>query len=545
MAFEVTCSQCQGRLMVEQAGQVVACPHCGTHLSIPAESDESASSAAAGAVADDSANPASESPGQGEAPAAGVDGAATPEIDAAPAFPALEQETQDEIPVFNPATIDIGDGREPPSAAETGADSPTEETAAGVTDETVPTAPSEPAQPVAVSSDNPFANGGPNFGVGFGTASGSESSFSGGEFQFDQSGTEDVATVDEVAPIVVPQEDNSEAAMTSVESANEPDATNETPDATDLPSEPPSESNAEPEADVATFASTDAAEASEQATSAPEPTTAQAAMPSSNTIPRGKYVLVLSWASAATIAALFLAYLQATSQTSKLESLPDVKPPKRNDEIVYQLIPEDAAMPPGHVLALGESQRYGNLKVSAERVTRGPIQFEHYDPSSNRTREDGPEVLKLWLTFENVSSDQSIAPLDELVFQRDDRDFENVRSNTFLARASQKSKSGTRVMVYDHNTSGDWDLKAQKAGFEIPPGEEIETYIPTTPDGVEQVLGSDEELVWRVHFRKGYSPKNYGVTTVIEVMFSESDIESDSGSAAAPSPETDTGSQKA
>ena len=37
-------------------------------------------------------------------------------------------------------------------------------------------------------------------------------------------------------------------------------------------------------------------------------------------------------------------------------------------------------------------------------------------------------------------------------------------------------------------------------------------------------MDSGEPLVWRVHFRKGYSPKNYGVTTVIEVAFESSDI---------------------
>ncbi|MCA9073240.1 MAG: hypothetical protein KDA84_30160, partial [Planctomycetaceae bacterium] len=37
MSFEMSCANCEGRLMVETLGIVVACPHCGTHLSIPAE----------------------------------------------------------------------------------------------------------------------------------------------------------------------------------------------------------------------------------------------------------------------------------------------------------------------------------------------------------------------------------------------------------------------------------------------------------------------------------------------------------------------------
>ena len=35
MAMEVSCGQCQGRLLIETPGVVVACPHCGVHLSVP------------------------------------------------------------------------------------------------------------------------------------------------------------------------------------------------------------------------------------------------------------------------------------------------------------------------------------------------------------------------------------------------------------------------------------------------------------------------------------------------------------------------------
>src|SRR5262245_42304644 len=36
MAFEMICGQCRGNLLVEHFGVVVACPHCGAHLHIPA-----------------------------------------------------------------------------------------------------------------------------------------------------------------------------------------------------------------------------------------------------------------------------------------------------------------------------------------------------------------------------------------------------------------------------------------------------------------------------------------------------------------------------
>ena len=50
MSIEVSCGNCHGRLLIEQPGVVVACPHCGTHLTIEAPDD----------VAETSAEPASE-----------------------------------------------------------------------------------------------------------------------------------------------------------------------------------------------------------------------------------------------------------------------------------------------------------------------------------------------------------------------------------------------------------------------------------------------------------------------------------------------------
>ncbi|MFP6703875.1 MAG: hypothetical protein VB861_19155, partial [Planctomycetaceae bacterium] len=35
MSLEVACGSCQGRLVVETPGSVVACPHCGHHLTAP------------------------------------------------------------------------------------------------------------------------------------------------------------------------------------------------------------------------------------------------------------------------------------------------------------------------------------------------------------------------------------------------------------------------------------------------------------------------------------------------------------------------------
>lgn len=249
-------------------------------------------------------------------------------------------------------------------------------------------------------------------------------------------------------------------------------------------------------------------------------------------VSRHTFTLVRNYAIAMTIAVLFLVYKLLNPNMSALESLPDVKPQKKDDKIVYKLVPEATEMPPGHLLSLGQAQRFGNLKVTPVRITKEPVEFVHHLGDTGVTKEPGPEVVKLWFEFENLSTDQHIAPLDGLVFKRDDNDFENVRSNNFACRLSQKKKGGELAFVYDLNEFDIWNLRGQNVAQEIAPGEKLETYIPTSEEGVAQLVNSDEPLIWRVHFRKGYSPKNYGVTTVIEVAFESSDI----GASTVPQP---------
>ena len=243
------------------------------------------------------------------------------------------------------------------------------------------------------------------------------------------------------------------------------------------------------------------------------------------TVPRKTFLIVASYASAMTLAAIWLLMQVLNPTANGLESLPDMEPVKdQNGEIGYRLVPEDAPMPIGHSLTLGEERRFGNLLVTPLRVSRGPLEFKHYDPTSTATREPVAGVLKLWLKFENVSEDQSIAPLRSLLFERDSSDIDNERANTFVCRSSDKKKDGSRLLVYDHNLSGDWNIVGLNFDEEIPPGESTELFVPTTDSGVDGLFGGDESLVWRVHFRKGYSRKKFGVTTVVEINFKEDDV---------------------
>jgi hypothetical protein len=228
-----------------------------------------------------------------------------------------------------------------------------------------------------------------------------------------------------------------------------------------------------------------------------------------------------SYASAVTLALLYLLFQRASADPSLLESLPDV-PPLQEGEV--RLVPIDADMPPGHTLMLGESQRFGNIVVEPLRVVREPLAFAHYSGREDVTRPDTEPVVKLWVRFTNVSDEQAIAPLDgEMLFKRIFRpESGQTQANQFVCSLATKRDDGEPVFIYDYSPTDEFDLVGQDLGRVLPPGESYETYIPTTEEAIDSLNG---ELVWRMHFRKGYSPKGLGVTTVVEVEFDQRDIE--------------------
>ena len=237
-------------------------------------------------------------------------------------------------------------------------------------------------------------------------------------------------------------------------------------------------------------------------------------------VSRRLFVFVLVYASLASAVCLALAFVVAQHRTSQLESLPDVVPRQdRQGEILREVWPEQAQLPPGHTLRLGETGRFGNLRVTPLRVTREPLAFTHYQ--GTQTRPPAGTVLKLWLKFENFGG-VPFAPLDrELLFTRvvqSGRDY-RVRANNFLAPAGDRS-ADSLVLVFDHVTSGDWDLAGQQLGQVLAAGETGETYIPTGTD-LPNLSGP---LVWRMHLRKGIASNGWGVTTLVEVVFDADDV---------------------
>ena len=248
-------------------------------------------------------------------------------------------------------------------------------------------------------------------------------------------------------------------------------------------------------------------------------------------VPKRQFDLALRAAVLLGLATLYLTYLVYTQALRKyqLESLPDTKPPvskNKNKEVTLQHVKENAPMPPRHTLRLGQSERYGSVRVTPLRVTRQPLAFAHYDPSVKETKPPTAPVLQLHLRFENVSSDQEFPPLDhELLFDRepDPRNSGRLLANNFVCPQAKKGDPDSLVLLYDHPGGSSFDLAGQNLNRPLGPGQTLETYAPAEENPGVELEGP---LLWRLHFRKGYNrDSGRGVTTIIEVAFDSSEIE--------------------
>ena len=235
------------------------------------------------------------------------------------------------------------------------------------------------------------------------------------------------------------------------------------------------------------------------------------------------FMIVVSYASAMTLVCIYLVFQLFSNP--RTYDLPDLAPPKQKEKSVTSVIyvSPDQELPPANVLKLGESRQYGSLKVTPLRVTRGPLAFEYYEPEAEQEREPEGPVLKLHLRFENVSRDQEFIPLDsKLVFTKKIQPYGLSKANNFVCNVADRKKPAKLVFMFDLTPNGNWLLKGENLDRDFEPGEVFETFIPTTPEQIESLAG---DLVWRVHFRKGYNRKSLrGVTTLIEVFFNNSDI---------------------
>jgi hypothetical protein len=232
-------------------------------------------------------------------------------------------------------------------------------------------------------------------------------------------------------------------------------------------------------------------------------------------------IILLSYASAMTLLCLYL----VMTRPSTLD-LPDLAPPSRSKKVTTLIyLPPGKELPPANLMRLGESRQFGAVRVTPVRVTRGPVTFAFYKPEEDEQRAPEGPVLKLHLRFDNVSRDQQFVPLDrQLVFTKepDRQEYGLFKTNNFVCKVDDRARLAKHVCVFEMSPNSEWLLCAQNLDRELKPGEYVETFIATTPDDIDSLSG---DLVWRVHFRKGYNPNSFrGVTTLIEVLFRSSEI---------------------
>ena len=242
-----------------------------------------------------------------------------------------------------------------------------------------------------------------------------------------------------------------------------------------------------------------------------------------DTVSRKAFLVLLSYASAVTLACFWLFYQLQNVPLHNLERLPDpIESAKRGAGPRLTLVAVDSPMPTGHTLALGQARKFGHVRVTPLHVSRGKLEFEAMQRFGGAaTRESIGPVLKLHLQFENTSSDQKIAPLDRTLMLSRRYNNDQVLANNFV-----RADNGSSItLLHDNPIEGNWNWKGQGAdGIDpkvLEPGEETRTYVPTVAEGIDDLTGP---LVWRVHIRKGYSDSGRGVTTIFEVAFDSSQI---------------------
>lgn len=261
---------------------------------------------------------------------------------------------------------------------------------------------------------------------------------------------------------------------------------------------------------------------------APTRSTGHAGVPATVRVNRRLLHALIGYCLALTLAAAALFFTGRITLHSRhpLESLPDVRPLQDNE---FLRVPADADLPEGHVLRLGESRRFGDVVLTPQRVTLEPLTFAGFLSGTVEPSLTSPPVLCLWLEFRNAAADYSWPPLDaSLIASRsppDGRDASTV-ANSFLMIPQADAAEPLRVLNYLHLPDSNFRIVGQQSGTVLPPGESLATFIPSQPSLPADLAATDDDFRWRVQIRKGISPNGYGVTTLVDCLFTAAEIES-------------------
>jgi hypothetical protein len=208
-----------------------------------------------------------------------------------------------------------------------------------------------------------------------------------------------------------------------------------------------------------------------------------------------------------------------------LESLPDIRPLDSNE---FKRVPDGTPVPEGHVLKLGESRRFGDVVLTPVKVTREPLMFEQFQTKAPATTLTTDPVLKLWLRFENRSGWYAFPPFDAGLMSHRTPRFSTDEStivNSMLNVSSPGTSSPVRVLNFLQTMDNAFVIVGQQSGKVILPEETFETFIACSED-IQYITATPETgYTWRVQFRKGvHGSSGHGVTTLVDVLFSETDI---------------------
>lgn len=273
-----------------------------------------------------------------------------------------------------------------------------------------------------------------------------------------------------------------------------------------------------------------AASRSSQSESATEPTEQQADeahTSDADTVPRSRFNALLGYAAALTLLFLYLLLSGRLSGTHSLESLPDIKPLEPGQ---FQSVPADAALPRNHELRLGESRRFGDVVITAEKVVLAPLDFERMSDQTVVPEMRTRPVLQLQFTVENAATDVGFAPFDVgLMSYRSPEAGEGVDDNVLASSAlyvHDSSDEVVRVLNYLHAAESSFDIAGQHSSQVLGPGESTSTLIASS-DAVGEYTSTAASYRWRIHLRKGVNRESrQGVTTLVEVCFSPDEISS-------------------
>ena len=219
-----------------------------------------------------------------------------------------------------------------------------------------------------------------------------------------------------------------------------------------------------------------------------------------------------------------------------LESLPDIRPLDSNE---FRKVPDGTPVPEGHVLKLGESRRFGDVVLTPVKVTREPLTFEQFQTKAPATTLTTDPVLKLWLRFENRSGSYAFPPFDSGLMSHRTPRFSTDEStivNSMLNISSPAMSSPVRVLNFLQTMDNAFVIVGQQSGKVIIPEETLETFVASSEDIQYITPTAETGYTWRVQFLKGvHESSGHGVTTLVDVLFSETDI---TDAAPPASPET-------